>query len=162
MSAMSALHPQPSEDKTLIPSSPSFLLRFWQSVNPFSLPPSIPARGNLARDHLANERTFLAWTRTCLALATTGVALVQLFAISALGTTEGRQRTMTMARPVGGTMVAVGGVVLVVGVHRYFRTQIALMSNSFPPSRIAPLLLSIMTAVLLAVVFVIVVTMGVP
>ncbi|KZT53561.1 hypothetical protein CALCODRAFT_439908, partial [Calocera cornea HHB12733] len=128
---------------------------------PVSLPAVIPARGNIARDHLANERTFLAWIRTCLSLATTGVALVQLFALAAFNPVAGdkTERTMNMARPLGAVIIAVSAVVLLVGVHRYFRTQIALRSGTFPPSRIAPLLLSAISAAILAVVFVIVVTL---
>lgn len=35
--------------------------------------------GAVARDHLANERTFLAWLRTSLAFASIGVAITQFF-----------------------------------------------------------------------------------
>ena len=37
--------------------------------------------GSVARDHLASERTFLAYVHTSLALATAGVGIVQLFTI---------------------------------------------------------------------------------
>merc|ERR1712080_585743 len=36
-------------------------------------------KGAVARDHLALERTFLAWLRTSLALASIGIAVTQLF-----------------------------------------------------------------------------------
>lgn len=35
--------------------------------------------GAVARDHLANERTFLAWLRTALSFASIGVAITQFF-----------------------------------------------------------------------------------
>ena len=38
----------------------------------------IPNTGSIARDHLANERTFLAWIRTSLALCGAGIALEAL------------------------------------------------------------------------------------
>mmetsp|Transcript_15430 Transcript_15430/g.31717 ORF Transcript_15430/g.31717 Transcript_15430/m.31717 type:complete len:137 (-) Transcript_15430:394-804(-) len=38
---------------------------------------TIESTGNLARDHLANERTFLAWIRTALAILTLGLALAK-------------------------------------------------------------------------------------
>ncbi|KAM0790160.1 hypothetical protein ACM66B_005479 [Microbotryomycetes sp. NB124-2] len=36
-------------------------------------------KGSVARDHLALERTYLAWLRTSLALASIGIAITQLF-----------------------------------------------------------------------------------
>jgi uncharacterized membrane protein YidH (DUF202 family) len=38
---------------------------------------TINSTGNLARDHLANERTFLAWIRTSLAILTLGLAIAK-------------------------------------------------------------------------------------
>ncbi|GAA6019789.1 hypothetical protein JCM11491_000268, partial [Sporobolomyces phaffii] len=40
-------------------------------------------KGSVARDHLASERTFLAWLRTSLALASIGIAITQLFRLPA-------------------------------------------------------------------------------
>lgn len=39
-------------------------------------------KGSVARDHLALERTFLAWLRTSLAFASIGVAITQLFRLN--------------------------------------------------------------------------------
>ncbi|CAD6888783.1 unnamed protein product [Tilletia controversa] len=38
-------------------------------------------KGSVARDHLALERTFLAWLRTSLGLVSLGIAVAQLFKI---------------------------------------------------------------------------------
>ncbi|KAK0520118.1 hypothetical protein OC842_007209 [Tilletia horrida] len=38
-------------------------------------------KGSVARDHLALERTFLAWVRTSLGLVSLGIAVAQLFKI---------------------------------------------------------------------------------
>lgn len=54
---------------------------FPTSGNPARLSPVSepkPANPNRARDHLANERTFLAWMRTALALLGFGAVLVRL------------------------------------------------------------------------------------
>ena len=40
--------------------------------------PNDPRLSNRTRDHLANERTFLAWVRTSLAFSAAGVALEAL------------------------------------------------------------------------------------
>ncbi|KAL1959186.1 hypothetical protein VTO42DRAFT_2691 [Malbranchea cinnamomea] len=39
-------------------------------------------KGSVARDHLALERTFLAWLRTSLAFASIGIAITQLFRLN--------------------------------------------------------------------------------
>lgn len=39
-------------------------------------------KGSVARDHLALERTFLAWLRTSLAFASIGIAVTQLFRLN--------------------------------------------------------------------------------
>ncbi|BGP26247.1 hypothetical protein JCM10295v2_005192 [Rhodotorula toruloides] len=44
-------------------------------------------KGAVARDHLAGERTFLAWLRTSLALASIGIAVTQLFRLPSASTT---------------------------------------------------------------------------
>lgn len=45
-------------------------------------------KGAVARDHLANERTFLAWLRTSLAFASIGVAITQFFRLQSSTTTK--------------------------------------------------------------------------
>ncbi|KAJ5091515.1 hypothetical protein NUU61_006385 [Penicillium alfredii] len=44
-------------------------------------------KGSVARDHLALERTFLAWMRTSLAFASIGIAVTQLFRLNTATTT---------------------------------------------------------------------------
>jgi uncharacterized membrane protein YidH (DUF202 family) len=44
---------------------------------------SLENKGSVARDHLALERTFLAWLRTSLAFASIGIAITQLFRLNA-------------------------------------------------------------------------------
>ncbi|KAF2000956.1 hypothetical protein P154DRAFT_433916 [Amniculicola lignicola CBS 123094] len=39
-------------------------------------------KGSVARDHLALERTFLAWLRTSLSFASIGIAITQLFRLN--------------------------------------------------------------------------------
>ncbi|KAJ5832076.1 hypothetical protein N7474_000387 [Penicillium riverlandense] len=51
-------------------------------------------KGSVARDHLALERTFLAWMRTSLAFASIGIAVTQLFRLNTTTAT-----THSMADP---------------------------------------------------------------
>jgi len=81
---------------------------------------------------LANERTFLAWFRTALALIAGGVAVVQLvpeFAFPA-------------ARPALGIVLTVtGGAVALLAVRRWQRVQAAMRRDEdLPPTRLPALL----------------------
>lgn len=44
--------------------------------------------GAVARDHLANERTYLAWLRSSLTFASIGVAITQFFRLQSSSTTQ--------------------------------------------------------------------------
>ncbi|KAL9045987.1 MAG: hypothetical protein Q9214_001070 [Letrouitia sp. 1 TL-2023] len=89
-------------------------------------------KGSVARDHLALERTFLAWLRTSLAFASIGIAITQLFR---LNTTISEREGYTPAnpqntfhlrqvgKPLGATFLGIAIVVLLVGGRRYFESQ---------------------------------------
>ncbi|KAF7370834.1 DUF202 domain-containing protein [Mycena sanguinolenta] len=116
--------------------------------------------GSVARDHLASERTFLAYVRTSLAIASTGVALVQLFTISTDTTSDNKtsflpttQRIQAWARPLGATMVCFGLVVLTFGTIRYFRIQSALIQGMFPVARLTAASITFVLATIVIIVF---------
>ncbi|KAF9025865.1 hypothetical protein BDZ89DRAFT_54592 [Hymenopellis radicata] len=120
--------------------------------------------GSVARDHLASERTFLAYIRTSLVLASTGVALVQLFSISSHTTSDNATSfapTSSLvhkySRPLGATTVLLALLFLIIGVTRYFSIQQKLTEGVFPVARLFVVLLAVILAVLIAVVFAIVV-----
>jgi len=117
--------------------------------------------GSVARDHLANERTWLAWTRTSLTITSTGVALIQLFALSTSATSNGGtpSSVMMVAKPLGAVIIAFGLTVLFLGSFRYFRVQTALTRDMFPPARVGPVVLSIAMASLVVAVFAVAVTL---
>ncbi|RMZ76285.1 hypothetical protein DV737_g4880, partial [Chaetothyriales sp. CBS 132003] len=61
-------------------------------------------KGSVARDHLALERTFLAWLRTSLAFASIGIAVTQLFRLntSSASRSQGAQfRSPLPSSPLG-------------------------------------------------------------
>ncbi|KAG9001851.1 hypothetical protein FRB94_004504 [Tulasnella sp. JGI-2019a] len=128
-----------SEERERLPT-------FWSMLNPA---PALENQGNVARDHLANERTWLAYVRTSLAIASAGVALVQLFSISMSSSPKSTEQLRHLIRPLGGTVVVVGLAVLVVGSWRYFLIQTALQRGQFPPARRT---VGLLTAVLFAIV----------
>jgi putative membrane protein len=98
---------------------------------------------------LANERTFLAWIRTALALLAGGVALVQL--VPRFGIVGVRHGLSIV-------LVACGGLLAVLAVRRWQQVQTAMRRNAdLPPSRLPVLLggaLLAMTVVLLVLLVV--------
>ncbi|KAF7308687.1 DUF202 domain-containing protein [Mycena chlorophos] len=111
--------------------------------------------GSVARDHLASERTFLAYVRTSLAIASTGVALVQLFSIasSSNNMTSPSSRIQTLSRPLGATMVCMGMIVLAIGTGRYFSIQRALVDGAFPVARWTVSLILLLLGAVITIVF---------
>ncbi|KAG5634160.1 hypothetical protein H0H81_003121 [Sphagnurus paluster] len=120
--------------------------------------------GSVARDHLASERTFLAYVRTSLSIASAGVALAQILSFTEYFTeadTESLRRVEGYARPLGASAVLLALFVLGIGEHalhlfpvlkipaflklsgpcfslgiaRYFSIQTALVKGRFPVAR---------------------------
>ncbi|KAJ6562106.1 hypothetical protein B0H19DRAFT_92967 [Mycena capillaripes] len=94
--------------------------------------------GSVARDHLASERTFLAYVRTSLTIASAAVALAQLLSLSErLGDQmlAPLQPFETYARPIAVLSILLALYVLFVGVSRYFTIQESLTQGKFPATR---------------------------
>jgi putative membrane protein len=100
-----------------------------------------------ATDHLANERTFLAWIRTSIALMGFGFVIVK-FALFL------RQLSFVLATKIpavpkgdsamiGVTMVALGAVMAVLAYVRYLHIEKQLNNNSYFPSRLLTAFLTI-------------------
>lgn len=87
---------------------------------------------SVARDHLANERTFLAWLRTSLTFASVGVALTQLFRMQSF---KAGSFARTASMVVGSLFIAGGLLVLAMGLVRYFNVQFVLQRGQFPATR---------------------------
>jgi putative membrane protein len=84
------------------------------------------------RFSFANERTFLAWNRTALALIGAGLAAAQLLNF---GLSEAR-------RVIGLPLIVFGATLAIAGVSRWRASELAMrLSTPLPRGRLAPALL---------------------
>jgi len=104
---------------------------------------------NRARDHLANERTFLAWVRTGAAIVVFGFAIGR-FSIAM------RQLTVFVGHPVrtaglsvwmGASSIVAGVALVLAGLVRYRKTRAQLDADTFQPAGFVLDLVTILTVV---------------
>jgi len=105
---------------------------------------------NLARDHLANERTFLAWERTGIAIVVFGFAIGRFaIAIRQWMQLEGNGRvipTSGVSVWFGTIAILAGVVVCLAGLLRYRRNRDQLNAGKFEPAGFMIDLVAIVTA----------------
>jgi putative membrane protein len=104
---------------------------------------------NRASDHLANERTFLAWVRTGAAIVVFGFAIGRFsIAMRQLTALQGHAIRSVGISVVMGSFTIVAGVALVVaGLVRYRKTRAQLSAGTFEPAGFVVDLITIVTVV---------------
>ena len=107
------------------------------------------ANRDRASDHLANERTFLAWVRTGAAIVVFGFAIGRFsIAMRQLTALQGHAVKSVGISVVMGSLTIVAGVVLVVaGLVRYRKTRAQLNAGTFEPAGFVLDLITILTVV---------------
>ncbi|BDD64287.1 hypothetical protein MPDQ_004330 [Monascus purpureus] len=140
-------------------------------------------KGSVARDHLALERTFLAWLRTSLAFASIGIAVTQLFRLSSpvnstpsadstatlppllfpalydvngMGYLSDPRRLRSIGKPLGATFIGIAILILFIGFHRYFEGQYWIIRGKFPASRGSVALIAFLAAALIITALVVI------
>ncbi|MHB8499693.1 MAG: YidH family protein [Candidatus Acidiferrales bacterium] len=110
--------------------------------------PLTKSNPNLARDHLANERTFLAWVRTGVADVVFGIAIGRFaIAIRQQMQIQGRVAPSTGISVWFGTAAMLAGVLVCpAGLVRYRRTREQIDSGNFQPAGFLIELVGIVTA----------------
>jgi putative membrane protein len=113
------------------------------------VPPSESSNPNRARDHLANERTFLAWVRTGAAIVIFGFAIGRFsIAIRQLSSFLGHPTRTIGASVWMGAGAIISGVLLVIaGLIRYRKTRLQLDSDTFRPAGFVLDLVTMLTVV---------------
>jgi len=104
---------------------------------------------NRARDHLANERTFLAWVRTGVATIIFGFAIGRFsIALREFMKLQGYKSLTPGFTTWLGIISAAGGVLLILaGLGRYRKTRMQLDSNTFEPAGFVVDLVSYLLAI---------------
>jgi putative membrane protein len=102
---------------------------------------------NRARDHLANERTFLAWVRTSVAIVVFGFAIGRFaIALRQLAQFQGLVAKTTGLSVWMGLIAILAGVVMgIAGLLRYRRTRAQLDAGKFEPAGFVIDLVTILT-----------------
>jgi putative membrane protein len=105
---------------------------------------------NRARDHLANERTFLAWVRTGAAIVVFGFAIGRFaIAIRQLTALQGHVvRTAGFSVWLGSGTIGAGVALVIAGLVRYRKTRAQLDAGKFEPAGFVVDLITILTVLL--------------
>ena len=104
---------------------------------------------NRARDHLANERTFLAWVRTGAAIVVFGFAIGRFsIAMRQLTVLAGHPvRTAGLSVWMGASSIVAGVLLVVAGLARYRKTRAQLDAGTFQPAGFVLDLVTILTVI---------------
>ena len=97
---------------------------------------NVNSNPNRARDHLANERTFLAWVRTGAAIVVFGFAIGRFsIAMRQLTALQGHpMRTAGISVWMGAVAIVAGVALVVAGLVRYRKTRAQLDAGTFEPA----------------------------
>ncbi|KAI8092345.1 uncharacterized protein B0P05DRAFT_525876 [Gilbertella persicaria] len=114
-------------------------------------------KASVARDHLANERTYLAWVRTSLSMIAVGVAITQVFRLHKDNATLPEYSNPSFnakGRSLGLVFIMFGICFILFAVIRYFHSQTAMTKGYFPASRGIVVLTSLSTLAALIAIFI--------
>ncbi|GJQ13110.1 hypothetical protein GpartN1_g4901.t1 [Galdieria partita] len=101
-----------------------------------------PIKGSLARDHLANERTWLAWVRTSLTIMGFGLVVVDFLKKNLAG------------RIISSVLIALGAFCSTYAAVRYYRLMQLIENRQFSVEIIGPWISTAVTVCLVvSVVF---------
>ncbi|OAA62338.1 hypothetical protein ISF_05347 [Cordyceps fumosorosea ARSEF 2679] len=96
--------------------------------------------GSVARDHLASERTYLAWTRTGLGFVALGMGVERFSRFEAVALrgepepADKKSEEETGSRLLVGTLLTLGTGCMVYATRRYFSVMRSLEGGEFRPA----------------------------
>ena len=116
--------------------------------------PYRPERDAEIREHLANERTLLAWVRTGVSLLSVGFVIERAGALAAGAMAAGGQDIASASEIFGLALIALGCVTLIMGSIQFFRNRQMIIDGVFATNA-GPYMVIVVGSLLLAVAFVI-------
>ncbi len=123
-------------------------------------------RSGKTNEHLANERTFLAWVRTSIATISLGFVIARFsfwLREIALATGQKVQFPHTgLSLPIGLGMVAFGALMMILAVQRFYDTRRAIDQETVQPRPVLIVLTSGVVIVLAVVLIVYLLTASQP
>src|ERR1700752_398799 len=124
--------------------------RLWNNAGGSGGRVAESANSNRARDHLANERTFLAWVRTGAAIVVFGFAIGRFsIAIRQLTALQGHGgRTAGISVWMGSGTIVAGLLLVIGGLIRYRKNRADLDAGTFEPAGFGLDLLTILTVLI--------------
>ncbi len=90
---------------------------------------SVLVEPRACRDHLANERTFLAWLRTSLALSMMGIFTTQLFILQVTRLPHMNVSFFVLGVPLGSLCQVAALMNIIIGAYRFWRLQSAMVNG---------------------------------
>ena len=91
-----------------------------------------PSSDTNVRDHLANERTLLAWSRTAVAIMALGFVVARFgLLIRELGPSQPQRLPTGTSTVFGVVLVLLGAALLVLGTVRYWRVGEDIQNRAF-------------------------------
>jgi len=105
-----------------------------------------------AAEYLANERTFLAWVRTSIAVVSLGFVVtkfsVWLRELAVRLDPAATPRRMGASLPIGVTLMGLGGVLVVLAARRYWMVNRRIVSGRVSPDHGLVILVTVMVVLL--------------
>jgi inner membrane protein YidH len=111
-------------------------------TNEVSQLPSEEGDGGKITDYLANERTYLAWLRTGIAVIALGFVVAKFALIVKELVPSAPGTSFHFSSYIGIFLVLVGGFMELVALKRFIRNQERIRVGSYQPSRFVELVMS--------------------
>lgn len=108
--------------------------RLWQSLRTPDTGEE-DRRDAEVREHLANERTLLAWVRTGIGLISIGFVIERAGVLAAASPIGGVSVGVSTA--FGFALAVLGCITLVMGMFQFLRNRARIISNTFTPDVLA-------------------------